>query len=216
MATHRKTKKPEVPARLKGDAPKPAPKSSKPRKPKAVVASREVLVPLKAAGRQRLTPEQRRARSKLPTNPRMALAAERREKMLELRIAGASERAIAKEMGLASATVHEGLKIAVEELKSHTLMLADDYRRIELERLDKMTLSLFTRRNDPRTADTLLRIMERRAKLLGLDSPTLVDTRNQTVVVKRDLDRLPDDDLAVLEAVLMKMEAIDGDANSAG
>jgi hypothetical protein len=58
--------------------------------------------------------------------------------------------------------------------------------------------------------------MERRAKLLGLDSPTLVDTRNQTVVVKRDLDRLPDDDLAVLEAVLMKMEAIDGDANSAG
>jgi len=96
------------------------------------------------------------------------------------------------------------------------LMLADDYRRIELERLDKMTLSLFTRRNDPRTADTLLRIMERRAKLLGLDSPTLIDTRNQTVVVKRDLNRLSDDDLAVLEAALMKMEAIDGDANSAG
>lgn len=215
MATHRKTAKPKVPEHLKGDAPKPPKKTPPSRKIRPV----GTLIPLKPAkrdGRKRLTPEERRAKSKLPTNPRIALAAERREKMLELRIAGASERAIAKEMNLASATVHEGLKIAVNELKERTMMLAEDVRRIELERLDKMTLALFTRRSDPRTADTLLRIMERRARLLGLDSPTLVDTRNQTVVVKRDLDRLSDDDLAVLEAALLKMEVVDGDANPAG
>lgn len=117
------------------------------------------------------TPAERSARAKLPTVSRMVVAQERRERALELRIAGMSERAIAKEIGISNGRAHQLLAEGAEMLKASVVGKADDVRRLELERCDRMTLALFSQRQNPRAADTLLRIMERRAKLLGLDSP---------------------------------------------
>ncbi|HEY2121145.1 MAG TPA: hypothetical protein VGH37_18310 [Candidatus Acidoferrum sp.] len=44
-------------------------------------------------------------------------------------------------------------------------------RQVELMRLDRYRLELDPHKNNPRVVDTLLRISERYAKLLGLDAP---------------------------------------------
>ena len=96
---------------------------------------------------------------------------QRREKCLELRIGGASKRAIAREVGISDRQVGRLLDDAIDTLNKSCNEKAEHVKRIELERLDKMTLALFTNRNSPRVTDSLLRIMEQRAKLLGLYEP---------------------------------------------
>jgi hypothetical protein len=51
---------------------------------------------------------------------------------------------------------------------------ADEVRRIEVERLDKLMLSLWpeAQTGNIKAIETILGIMARRAKLLGLDAPT--------------------------------------------
>lgn len=91
-------------------------------------------------------------------------------KALELRIAGANYRQIANALkvgvGTAYAYVNEGL----EELRDANAETIGYLRRVEAARLDSMLVSLWSRRDNPRTADTILRICERRARLLGLDA----------------------------------------------
>lgn len=52
---------------------------------------------------------------------------------------------------------------------------ADEVRMLEVERLDALLSGLWARKNTPEVTDRILRIMERRAKLLGLDSPVRSD-----------------------------------------
>jgi len=155
------------------------------------------------------TPDERRARSKVPTQPRMLLAQERRDRALDLRIAGMSERAIAKELGISNNRAHGLLEEADAQLKGSCLEKAAQVRRIELERLDKLTAALFAQRQNPRAADSLLRIMERRAKLLGLDAPTrqeIAGPDQGPIAVKHDLTKLTVEELAELDAMLAKTE----------
>ena len=69
--------------------------------------------------------------------------AERRSRALELRKMGASYRAIAstiqKEMGVArysQSTAHDDVSAALQELREQTSLNAQEYVRLELERLD--------------------------------------------------------------------------------
>ena len=52
---------------------------------------------------------------------------------------------------------------------------ADEVRALELARLDALLAALWPQQGEPAVVDRVLRIMERRAKLLGLDAPTRVD-----------------------------------------
>ena len=52
---------------------------------------------------------------------------------------------------------------------------AEELRRVELERLDAVHLSLWEQRGDPRVADTLLRVSKRRSELTGIDAPEKVE-----------------------------------------
>lgn len=61
-------------------------------------------------------------------------------------------------------------------------------RQMEAERLDAYMLSLhqkWTATNDPRYMALILDVQQRRARLLGLDAPTLVDT-NVTIAEAED------------------------------
>jgi hypothetical protein len=91
---------------------------------------------------------------------------------LELKKSGSSYQAIADALGFkarshAYTLVMEGLA----DLEALSKESAEELRRVELERLDAMTLSLWEERSNPRVTDSLLRIAERRAKLLGIDAP---------------------------------------------
>lgn len=88
---------------------------------------------------------------------------------LELRIAGASYRAIARQMGIGKTTAQEYVIGALEEIREQNREAAEELKRIELERLDSLLVALWPKRANPRTADTILRVSERRARLLGLD-----------------------------------------------
>src|SRR6266511_625032 len=125
-------------------------------------------------------------------------AAERRQRVLELRKAGASYRAIGAQLNIREAQAHRDLKAATARLAELERTSAEEYRVIELIRLDDMqleatrilrathplisggkVLSGFTvdgkaiglTDDGPKLAaiDRLLKIAERRARLLGLD-----------------------------------------------
>ena len=101
---------------------------------------------------------------------------ERRRKALELRKAGVTYDAIARQLGYAN----EGgaFKAVQAALRTTLREPADDVRKLELERLDRLTLALWPRaqQGEAEAIDRVLKLMDRRAKLLGLDAPTKTES----------------------------------------
>jgi len=107
--------------------------------------------------------------------------AERRNIAIELRKSGLSYRAIATEIRLMSgmppryseAMAYRDVTSELQRLNEKSAEVAKEVRRLELERLDALTESLWDMaiKGDNAAIDRLLRISERRARLLGLDAP---------------------------------------------
>ena len=91
---------------------------------------------------------------------------------LELRKAGATYQAIADQLGYSNA--RGAHKAVASALKATLREPADEVRDLEVARLDAMLLPLWWRvqQGDERAVDRALKIMERRARLLGLDAPS--------------------------------------------
>jgi hypothetical protein len=97
---------------------------------------------------------------------------ERVNKALELRKAGCSFRVIAEQCGYKNAQrAHAAVKRALELIPRENAL---DVRRIEVERLDRLMLAAWERalKGDLDAGDYILRVMKRRAALLGIDAPT--------------------------------------------
>lgn len=120
------------------------------------------------------------------------ITAARRERMaraLALREDGASFRAIAKTLGVSERQAWLDVNDALKEV---TREPAEDVLKLELSRLDKLYVIAYQRaltKSDPRAIDSALRIMDRRAKYLGLDD---VQTGHDVNEVRSLLDRLLD------------------------
>lgn len=104
---------------------------------------------------------------------------EREREALALRRGGATYAGIATRVegfggnaGTAYRAVQRALKRTLQEP-------ADELRTLELERLDALHLAMWTKAmgGSLGAVDRVLRIAERRAKLLGLDAPIRVDGR---------------------------------------
>lgn len=102
-------------------------------------------------------------------------ARERQAKALEAKKAGLTYEQIAEKVGYADAS---GAYRAVEKaLREMIREPAEHVRMLELARLDQLWMAYYRRAIEgqaPLIVDRLLRIMERRAKLLGLDAPMVV------------------------------------------
>ena len=105
------------------------------------------------------------------TSPRRLAAIERHRRALELRTAGATFPEIAAALGYtgpgaAYKAVHAGIRAVLREP-------AEALVNLELVRLDKMWLAIWPAiaRGNVHAIDRGLRVMERRARLLGLDAP---------------------------------------------
>lgn len=105
------------------------------------------------------------------TAPAKIPAAARREKTLELRASGQSIRAIADKLGVSKSQVQRDiekeLKAAAEGRKKIAGFIID----LELAKLDALEEKAWEHITDGELSaiDRVLRAMERRAKLLGLD-----------------------------------------------
>jgi hypothetical protein len=112
-------------------------------------------------------------------------AAVRRVKALDLRIGGLPYRAIAAALGVSVHAAHGDVKRALSELAKLEASKAEDVRRLELERIDAAVAGLWpliSRQEgapaDPKAVNALVNLMDRRAKLLGLDAPQRVHLGN--------------------------------------
>lgn len=111
----------------------------------------------------------RRHRTESLTSPRRIAAVEKQRQALELRKGGATYAAIAQTMGLRSPQhAHYSISTALKRTLQEP---AAQVRALEIERLDTLFLVLWpmVQVGNLKAIDRMLRVMERRAALLGLD-----------------------------------------------
>jgi hypothetical protein len=115
---------------------------------------------------------------------RRIMARQHEAEALALRKSGATYEAIARDLGVSIQSAHRVVKRAPERLNGEIAESVADVRRMELERLDAMLGALWSKaaRGNLTAVDRVLHIMERRAKLLGLDTPS-TDAEKPTVGV---------------------------------
>lgn len=104
-----------------------------------------------------------------PTHTPSAEVIARENHVLELRRAGLSFERIAQEIGIGDrSTAHKIYKRALGRVHQEP---AAEIRQLEGDRLDRLQVAVWTKAlaGNMQAVDRVLRIMERRAKLLGLD-----------------------------------------------
>ncbi|OFP16012.1 hypothetical protein HMPREF2998_00570 [Corynebacterium sp. HMSC065A05] len=104
-----------------------------------------------------------RAKNKTRTLAR----AERMAKALKLREGGATYQAIADNLGISLARAYQDVKDGLADI---TREPAEHLLTLELERIDRLWTPLFVKavKGDMKATDRLIRLMDQRAKLLGL------------------------------------------------
>lgn len=125
---------------------------------------------------------------------------------LDLRLAGASYRAIGETLHISHTQAQRDVSMMLHELASEP---ANKVREAELGRLDRLLLAHWPKAilGDHKATGTVLSIMDRRAKLLGLDAPQRIDITNwiRGMAVAEGLDpdqAVRDADAIVREAKL--------------
>ena len=105
--------------------------------------------------------------------------AQRRTRVADLIKSGLSNRAIAAQLGCDEGTVRGDVKNVLAHLSEETAARAPGARDVMLAQLDDIFIPAHTKASaadgNDNAALTCVRIMERRAKLLGLDAPTRVE-----------------------------------------
>jgi len=109
-----------------------------------------------------------------PTKPKMLTAAQRRVQALELRKAGYTFEQIGVALEITKQAACKHVTKALSVINDKLTESAEELRALEVQRIDAMIVVLWPRvlRGDYQAMDRVVRLMERRAKLLGLDAPT--------------------------------------------
>lgn len=105
-----------------------------------------------------------------------------------MRLAGASYQQIADQFGIDVSNAYRTIERALKETRQQP---ADEVRKMELERLDRIMLAHWKRalEGDPKSSATVMSIMERRARMLGLDAPVKTVNQNHNTNVDVESDR---------------------------
>lgn len=115
-------------------------------------------------------------------NPQQSVNAhERRLEALKLRLQGLPYHEIARRLGYRAPSGAWG---AVRSAMNKQIREpAQELITMELTRLDELFYALWPNKQNPNVVDRILKVMERRAKLLGLDAPEKHDVRSDMNVV---------------------------------
>lgn len=102
---------------------------------------------------------------------RSEAAAQRRHKSLQMRMGGMRYYQIAAELGISEATAYQDVQHELERTSEMHRADREQFARMELDRLEELFMAHWpkARRGDEKAGNFILRIMERRAKLTGLD-----------------------------------------------
>lgn len=115
---------------------------------------------------------------KLKTGTTVLQETLRKQMAVEMRLAGYTLEKIGQELGgLDRSRVHHLIDSVIREKREEISSQAEDLRALDIARIDRMIQGVWpkaTTGNDYPAIDRVLRLMERRAKLLGLDAPTKI------------------------------------------
>ena len=102
---------------------------------------------------------------------------------LALRIAGATYRQIGERLKVHYTTAFKAVQHELAGLDAIKLQQAERLRDLEVERCERLILGLWSNatRGDDKSVHAVLRVMERKAKLLGIDAPTQVEQVGERV-----------------------------------
>lgn len=136
-------------------------------------------------------------------------AVERQRRALELRTAGMTLERIAQSLGYQGPS---GARQAIASALKRTIAEpADALRVLEAIRLDRLQAAVWTKAlgGDLPAVDRVLKIMERRARLLGLDAPQTVNVSHEmtdaAARVAADLGLDPADVIAEAERIVASL-----------
>jgi hypothetical protein len=107
----------------------------------------------------------------------MLEAREREVRAFELRKMGASYRAIGRDLGISQTAAHDAIMRVLARLAAQTEKHTRELRQMEVERLDAALLVVMpmVRRGDLPAVDRMIRLVDARARLLGLNAPAQVE-----------------------------------------
>lgn len=129
------------------------------------------------------------------------------QRAIELRKAGATYEVIGQQLQVSRSRAYqlvlEGLEVIKEQIRGEAGVLI----ALEVERLDNLLLGLWRDRTKPRVVDSILRILERKHKLQGLDAPTRIEASGlggTSIQVNNHLSKISDEDLEFLSQLSNK------------
>lgn len=126
--------------------------------------------------------------------------ADRRHKVAELVLSGYSERAIARRLEVSNGTVHNDIVALRKEWAEERTAKWEEHVGLMMARLTQLerTLTRPIAEGDLAAVDRALKILDRRARLLGLDAPQAMtvgfDVDEARSKIRTYLDSLADDD----------------------
>jgi hypothetical protein len=111
-------------------------------------------------------------------SPPKVQAAVRRKEAVDLRVEGKTYREIGQELGVTPTRARQLVSEALAALQKDTAESAEELRRLELDRLDQLQSGLWEEAagGNLKAVGAALKIMERRARLVGLDAPTRTES----------------------------------------
>lgn len=121
-----------------------------------------------------------------PNALKRAIIAEEQKQIFEAVLKGTSVTAAGEAVGVGRDTAYRRFRAACDE---HPVMAIENYRTLELARLDRIVdrlteiLDASDAKNVVNAAQVLVRVQERRAKLLGMDAAIKVE---QTLTVRNE------------------------------
>ncbi|MEM8933764.1 MAG: hypothetical protein AAGE94_21415 [Acidobacteriota bacterium] len=143
--------------------------------------------------------------SECKTSKRTVHAALRRAKALELRKAGATYDQIADQLGYASrASAYKAVAKALKAIEDQVVEGATEMCRLEVERLDRLLVALWPKASAGHLGaiDRVIRISERRCRLLGIDAAIRADHQVTATVQVEAPPSTPDEAQAYLDQML--------------
>ena len=136
----------------------------------------------------------------------------RRDEVMEMVLAGWPYRRIAGRVGVSHVTVMRDVVARLKEGAEVATAQTNEYRERQRQQLESLLRRLWVRahKGEGAAVDRVLRILEREAKLLGLDAPQRKQIEGPDggpIVVRPDLSGLTVDELRALCALIAKSQS---------
>ncbi len=154
----------------------PAKKNATKKKPADKASGHKAAAKKPAAKRKKPATKPKKNPGKTKNNAEAALARQREHDALQLRIGGGSLRQIGEALGISHETARQALDRAMQRLIEDTQDKAEDLQTIQGARLEALFLGIWPKAlaGVPDQVDRALKVMERQARLFGLDGPVKI------------------------------------------